>query len=158
MERRRNPNKAKFRHQVAAGRLALLALTGLTLVNLLLLCFRAEYHFLLSGAVPYYVNWLCVKLNAAGIWSVLSALLSLVLVAFYGACWLLSHQRRICLTAAAAAYALDTVLLVIFAFTLVGNPASCILEILTHLAVLALLVTAEQAAGALQRIRQRARV
>ena len=158
MERRVNPNKAKFRRQVAAGRYGLLALTGLTLVNLLLLIFRAEYHFLLSGAVPYYVNWLCRKLNAPGVWSVLAAMLSVGLTVFYGACCFLSRRRRIFLTAALAGYALDTLLLMIFAFTLVENPSSCVLEILIHLAVLALLTAADQAAGALQRMRQRARV
>ena len=158
MERRINPNKAKFRRQVAAGRYALLAVTGLTLVNLLLLICRADYHFLISGAVPYYVNWLCQKLDASGVWSVLAATLSVGLTVFYAACWAMSRRRRIFLTAALGAFGLDTLLLMIFAFTLVENPASCVLEILTHLAVLGLLALADQAAGALQRMRQRARV
>lgn len=156
MERRINPNKAKFRHQAAAGRYALLAVAGLTLINLLLLIFRAEYHFLISAATPYYVNWLCVKLNAHWIWSVLAVLLAVVLVLFYCACWFFS-QRRIFLTAALGAYALDTVLLVIFTFTLLDNPASCVLEILTHGGVLYLLVTADAAVAALDRMRRRAR-
>lgn len=157
MERKINPNKAKFRHQLSAGRYTLLAVTGLTLINLILLICKADYHFLLSGAVPYYVNWLCAKTNASGFWTTLAAIFAVGLTIFYGACWTMSCRRRIYLTAALGCYALDTLLLVIFAFTLVENPASCILEILTHLAALALLVTADQAAGALQRMRRRPR-
>lgn len=157
MDRRGNSRKAILRHQVTAGRSALLAVTGLTLVNLILLIFNAEYHFLLSGAVPYYVNWICDKLGLFWVWSLLAATLSVGLTFLYGACWVLSQRRRIFLTAAVGFYALDTLLLVIFAFTLIGNPASCVLEILTHLAVLALLIVAERAAGALQRMRRRPR-
>ena len=156
MERKQNPNRVKFRNQAMAGRYALLAVAGLTLVNLLLLLFRAEYHLLISAAVPYYVNWLCVKLGASWIWSVLAVLLAVGLVGFYCACWYLSHQRRLFLTAAMGAYAVDTLLLVIFVFTLVENFASCILEILTHGAVLYLLVTADAALAALGRMRRRA--
>lgn len=155
MERRINPNRAKFRNQAAAGRYVLLAVAGLTLVNLLLLLFRAEYHFLISAAVPYYVNWLCVKLGAHWFWRLLAVLLAAVVLGFYCACWYLSHRGRIFLTAALGAYALDTVLLVIFALTLVENFASCILEILTHGAVLYLLVTADAAVAALGRMRRR---
>jgi hypothetical protein len=60
--------------------------------------------------------------------------------------------------AAMAAYGLDTLLLAIFAFTLLDNPASCILEIVTHLGVLYLLAAADQASAAMQRMRQRARM
>ena len=156
MERKHNPNRAKFRTQAAAGRYALLAVAGLTLVNLLLLLFRAEYHLLISAAVPYYVNWLCVKLGVSWFWWVLAVLLAVAMVGFYCGCWYLSHQRRMFLTAALGAYAIDTLLLVIFAFTLVENFASCILEILTHGAVLYLLVTADAAVAALGRMRRRA--
>ena len=156
MERRTNPNKAKFRHQAAAGRYALLAVAGMTLVNLLLLLFRAEYRFLLSAALPYYVNWLCVKLEAHWIFCALAVLLAVALEGFYCICWFLS-QRRIFLQAALGAYALDTVLLVIFAFTLLDNPASCVLEILTHGAVIYLLVTADGATAAMERLRRRSR-
>lgn len=156
MDRRTSSNKAKYRHQVAAGRYALLAVAGFTLVNLLLM-FKANYHFLLSAAVPYYVNWLCAKMELAGIWPVLAGLLAVALEGFFCVCWVQSYRRRIYLTAALAGYALDTLLLMIFAFTLVENPASCILEILTHIGVLGLLAVAEQAAGVLHRMRRRPR-
>lgn len=158
MERRASPNRAKFRHQLAAGRLALMAVAVLTLINQLLLLWRAEYHFLLSAATSYYVNWLWFKLELGGGWAVFNVLLTLILDGFYCVCWARSGRRRIYITAALAAYGLDTLLLVIFAFTMLNNPASCILEILTHLGVLYLLLTADQAAAALQRMRQRARV
>ena len=158
MDRRNSSNKASLRHQVAAGRYVLLALTGLTLINLLFLVLKVEYHFLLSAAVPYYVNWLAVKLAWPAGWSVVMALLSLILVGFYGVCWVLSQRQRIWWAAAMAAYLLDTLLLIIFAATLLKNPASCVLEILVHVGVAYLLFVADQATGALQRLRQRRRM
>lgn len=155
MNRRAASNKAKIRHQVNAGRAALLAVAGLTLINQLMLWWGAEYHFWLSAAVPYYVNWLGGKLELSGGWPMMNVLLALALDGFFFACWAMSRRRRIFLTAALAGYALDTLLLVIFAFTMLNNPVSCLLEILTHLAVVYLLLTADQAAGAMQRMRQR---
>ena len=155
MDRRASSNKAKIRHQIMAGRWVLLAVAGLTLVNHLMLLCGAAYHFWISAATPYYVNWLGAELGLSGAWPVVNVLLALVLDGFFIACWALSRRRRVFLTAALAGYALDTLLLVIFAFTLLRNPASCILEILTHLVVTYLLLTADQAAGALQRMRQR---
>ena len=155
MDRRESSTKASIRHQLSAGRWALLAMAGLTVINQLMLLWGAEYHFWLAAAVPYYVNWFWVKLELSGIWPVALVLLSLALDGFFFVCWALSRRRRIFLTAALAGYALDTLLLVIFAFTLLRNPASCILEIGCHLAVVYLLMTAEQASGALQRMRQR---
>lgn len=158
MNRRVSPNRAKYRHQLAAGRLVLLALAVLTLINQLLLLCRVEYHFLLSAAVPYYVNWLWFELEAGGFWAVVNVLLTLCLDGFYCICWFLSGRRRICISAALAAYGLDTLLLVIFTFTMLDNPVSCLLEILTHVGVLYLLLTADQAAAALQRMQQRSRL
>lgn len=157
MESRRELSKVKYRHQIAAGRVILLTVTALTLVNMILLLCRVEYHFWLSAAVPYYVNWLCVKLGASGFWSVMAALLAIGLTGVFAYCWLHSHQRRIFLSAAMFAYGVDTLLLAIFTFTLLDNPASCYFEIVTHLGVLYLLLTADQAAAALQRMRQRTR-
>ena len=56
------------------------------------------------------------------------------------------------LMAALGLYAVDTVLLIIFSLTLLNNPASCLLEILTHGAGLALLWWAVRAASQLSRI------
>lgn len=153
MERRRSSHNARLQRQVDAGRYVLLALTGLTLTNLILVAWKVEYRFLLSAAVPYYVNWLALKLGWGMGWTVFLGLLSVLAVAFYGGCWMLSRQQRF-LTLALMAYGLDTFLLAIFAFTLLDNPSSCVLEIAVHLGVWYLMYMAQQAAGILRRYRK----
>lgn len=157
MDRRASQRRAIIRHQLAAGRLILLAVALLTLVNQLLLLFKVDYHFLLSSAVAHYVNWLWVQMDAHWGWAVLNVLLTLCIDVFYCGCWFLSGGRRRYLTMALFAYGLDTLLLMIFAFTMLSNPASCIIEILAHLGALYLLMMADQAAGAAQRMRYRTR-
>ena len=54
-------------------------------------------------------------------------------------------------------YGVDTVLLVVFALVLLENPASCLLEVLIHCLILALLFFAFQAAERLSKIPRRRR-
>ena len=49
-------------------------------------------------------------------------------------------------------YCADTVLLVIFACALLNNPFNCLLEVLTHLIVIAVLYMAHRAAQQLRRM------
>lgn len=157
MDRRISEKKAKYRNQIAVGRCFLLALAAMTLVNQLLLMLGLDYHFLVSAAVPYYLNWVCVKMGLSGLLPALAAVASLALDGLYCACWALSRRRRIWLTAALGAYALDTLLLIVFTFTMLENPSSTLLEILTHVGGLGLLAVADRAAGDLSRMRRSAR-
>jgi predicted membrane protein len=106
------------------------------------LAFKVNYHFHLSAALPYYLNWLGEKLGGTAgatplkVFAVIVTFLSFVA---YVACWVLSARRRELLKAALLLYSADTVMLVIFAFALLNNPFSCLLEILTHLIGIALL-------------------
>lgn len=142
----------RLRQRVMWVRMGLLTMVGFTLVNQLLLVLRVDYHFLLSAAVPYYLNWTCRKLGLGGIVPMLAAALTAWLYAAYFVCWLLSRRHRGWLLAALGLYAVDTLLLIIFAATLLENAASCALEILAHMGILALLISGDQAAGRLNRM------
>ena len=148
--------RLRLRQQVGAGRMALLAILAVTLLNQIMLALGINYHFHFSAAVPYYMNWLVRELGASGAFPFLATVLTLGLYAAYGACWLLSAQQKQWLLASLGLYGVDTLLLIIFALTLLENPASCLLEILTHGVGLVLLVFALRAAEQLSRMpRQR---
>lgn len=150
--------RARLRHAYARGRLALLAMVAVTLVNQLLLGLGVEYHFLLSAAAPYYLNWTCREMGVTNGICAGAAVLTAVLYGAYVVCWLLSGRHRGWLTAALGLYAVDTLLLIFFALTLLENAASCILEIITHGGVLVLLMNADRAAARLSRLPKLRRV
>lgn len=158
MDRRLSARKAKARHQVAAGRFCLLIVVAFSLVNQLFLALGVEYHFLISAALPYYLNWTCSRMGLQGAVPILAAVVTVALYGAYIACWALSRRRRVWLTAALGLYGLDTLLLVIFTFTMLENPASCIFEILTHCVCVGVLAMAVRSAGELSRIRQSVRL
>ena len=144
--------RIRLRRRAAWGRLSLLVMVAVTLVNQLLLALNVKYHFLWSAAVPYYLNWGLREMGAQGTAPLLAGVLTVGLYGAFLACWLLSGRRRVWLSAALGLYAVDTLLLIIFAATLLKNPSSCILEILVHGVLLALLIVAVRARGQLSRM------
>lgn len=127
--------RMRLRKQVEWGRWCLLAILAISLLNQILLMFKVNYHFLFSASVPYYLNWLGRELGAhadLAAFKVLAVILTMLIYAAYIACWMMSAQRREWLLAALGLYGVDTLLLIIFCLTLLENPSSCLLEILTH--------------------------
>lgn len=151
MDRNRLQLRKRLRQQVQWGRMGILAILAVTLLNQILLLCKVNYHFHFSASLPYYLNWLSRQMGMGG-FKAMAVILTILVYAGYIACWLLSAQQREWLVAALGLYAVDTVLLIIFAFTLLDNPASCLLEILTHGAGLALLWWAVRAANQLSRM------
>ena len=152
--------RKKLRQNIMVGRMAMLMILAVSLLNQLLLLLKVEYHFLFSASMPYYLNWLARELGGQGgvtAFKVLAVLLTVLIFAAYVACWLLSGQRREWLLAALGLYSADTLVLIIFSFALLENPASCLLEVLTHLVCLWLLYTAFQSARRLSRMPKRRR-
>ncbi len=134
--------RRQLRQHIGLGRTAMLVLLVVSLINQLLLLLKINYHFLFSAGVPYYLNWMALKLGehkGVTFFKVFALLATLVIFAVYVGCWLLSARQRRYLKTALVIYCADTVLLVIFAFALLNNPFSCLLEILTHLIGIALL-------------------
>lgn len=133
--------RRQLRQRIEWGRLGILVIVGISLINQILLWCGLQYHLLFSAAMPYYLNWLAGQLDVT-VFKLLATLLTILLYASYAACWLMGGHRREWMLAAAGMYAVDTLLLIIFAFTLLKNPISCLLEILTHGLVLAVLILA----------------
>lgn len=143
--------------QVNNGRMGMLVLLAVTLLNQLLLLFRVNYHFLFSAAAPYYLNWAARAADAHAAVKAIFVILTLAIYIAYAACWLLSGQDRRWLTAALGLYAMDTLLLIIFCLTMLTNPASCLFEILTHGAGLLLLYNTDRCARRLSKLPRRRR-
>ena len=141
--------------RIGLGRTAILLILVISLINQLLLLLKVNYHFLFSSAVPYYLNWLAGKLGgAAGVTplKVFSVIVSLAIYVAYVACWILSAGRRDFLKTALWLYGADTILLVVFAFALLQNPFSCLLELLVHLIGIGVLYHAHISAQELRRL------
>lgn len=160
--RRPNGDQKKRREllmQVNAGRITLLVLIAVSLLNQLLLLLKVNYHFLFSTAMPYYLNWIAKYHHGggAGALKVMAFLLSLLIYLVYLGCWLLSAQRRDLLKTAFLIYCADTVLLPIFALIFVSKPVSTLLELLTHLVALAILYNANRCHEQLRRMSKKRR-
>lgn len=137
------PNRYKrmrkqLQRRVGWGQLALLGILVVSFINQLMLWMGIEYHFLFSAAMPYYLNWVARQLSSGG-FSVVATVLTLALYCAYGLCLLRSYEPR-WFWAGMVLYALDTVLLIIFALALLANPMSCLLELLVHGLALAVLM------------------
>lgn len=147
--------RRKLQQQIGLGRTALLLVLLVSLLNQLLLLLKVNFHFLFSASVPYYLNWLARKLGGpagATPLKVIAVIVTLLIYFVYVACWLFSARRRDFLKTALLLYCADTVLLVIFACALLNNPFNCLLEVLTHLIVIAVLYLAHRAAQQLRRM------
>ena len=127
--------------QVANGRYSLLLIVILTVVNLVLTLLDTGRYFLFSASVPYELVSLGMAFDNGftdGAWNVRGTLtytglvIALVIVAVYLLCWLLSKKRAGWLTAALVLFIIDTVALVIIAFTLYDSPASQLVDLLLH--------------------------
>ncbi len=153
--------RIRLRQKIVLGRWILLAITGVSLINLLFLLFKVNYHFHLSAALPYYLNWLGVKLSeysrVVG-YQVFAGILTAVLLAMYAVCWLFSAQKPEWLTAGLVLYGIDTLILIVLAFTVVKRPAACVFEILSHLLCLFFLWSAVQSGKELRKMARRRKV
>lgn len=152
--------RRKLQQHIGLGRTALLLMLLVSLLNQLLLLLKVNYHFLFSSAVPYYLNWLARKLGGpAGVTplKVIAVIVTLLIYLLYVACWLFSAHRREFLKTALLIYSADTVLLVIFAFALLNNPFSRLLELLIHLVVIGLLYNGHRSAQQLRRMGKKRR-
>ena len=161
---RREGAAKRVRHQlhqhISLSRAAMLVLLAVSLVNQLMLLLKINYHFLFSAAVPYYLNWMALKLgehDGVTFLKVFALLATLVIFAVYVGCWIFSAHQRKFLKLSMVFYCADTILLVIFAFALLNNPFSCLLEILTHLVGIALLYDGYRSAEQLARMSRKRR-
>lgn len=152
--------RQKLNRTFQTGRIVLLILLVVSVFNQLLLLLKVDYHIFFSASMPYYLNWLAGALGGSGGITFLKVFAVLVTVICYGGyaiCWIQSSQQREFLRTALLLYAMDTLMLVIFAFVFIENPISCLLEILVHLVALWLLYNAHCSAKILADRKSRAR-
>lgn len=152
--------RRKLQLYIGLGRTAILLMLIASLFNQLMLLLNVDYHFMLSASVPYYLSRLAQEQGGASSVTLLKlfAIFVTMLTFFaYVACWILSAQRRDLLKAAFWMYCVDTGLLVIVAFTLVEYPLDCLLELLVHLAVAAVLYNADRSAQQLRKMTKKKR-
>lgn len=152
------PNRTKrlrrqLQRQVIWGRIALLAIIAVTLIDQLLLWAGIDYHFFFSAAMPYYLNWTASQLSS-GAFKVVATVVTVALYAIYALC-LLRYLEPDWTMAAAGLYIADTALLIVFALVMLENPASCLLELLVHGIALVLLIPAYRAQLRLSRMKRR---
>lgn len=153
-----DPNRFKrlrknLQRQVSWGQYALLAVLAVSFLNQIMLWLGINYHFLVSAAMPYYINWMARQLSS-GSFAVAATVVTLALYGAYGLCLLKSYEPQ-WFKAGMLLYAADTVLLLVFALALLENPVSCLLELIVHGAVLVLLWQAWRARQRLQRLAAR---
>ena len=132
--------RKQYQRRISWGQYALLGILGITFLNQLLLWMGVRYHFLFSAAMPYYLNWVAGQLSHKG-YSIVATVLTVALYGTYGFCLLRSHEARWFWTSMVL-YALDTILLIVFALALLTNPMSCLIELLVHGVALAILIQA----------------
>ncbi len=152
--------RIRLRQKVVLGRWLLLLITGVSLINLLFLLFKVNYHFHLSAALPYYLNWLGVKLSEYSSvvgYQILAGILTAALLGMYGACWLFSGKKPVWLMAGLVMYGIDTLILIVLTFTVIKRPGACIFEILCHLLCLYFLWSAMQSGKELRKMARRRR-
>lgn len=155
--RRTDPQRRlrrQLRQRVELGRLGLLVVLGITFVDQILLLCGVDYHFFFSAAMPYYLNWLALQLDVTAFKAV-ATIVTLMIYVGLAACWLLSGRLLEWMLAALVFYSVDTLLLAVFAVTLLEKPSSCLLEILTHGLVIALLYLAYRSLEQLSKLPRR---
>ena len=164
MARKNDTNKysrENLLRQIASGRSSLLLILIFTVVNLLFLVLDVDRYFLFSASVPYYLTVLGKGMDngfSSGAWDVngtytITALvISLVILAVYLVCWLLSKKKTGWLTVAMVMMILDTLALALFTFALYDNPVANLMDFLFHAWAAWSLIQGSRAGGRLKKL------
>lgn len=126
---------------ISGGRSSLLLILVFTVINLVFILLDVDRYFLFSASVPYYLTSLGKALdngftNGAwdinGTFTITALVISIVILAVYLLCWLLSKKKTGWLTVALILFILDTVALALFTFALYDNPMVNLVDFLLH--------------------------
>ena len=135
-------SRAYKQQQVASARSSLMLVLILTLVNVGMILANSDMFFLLSAFVPYVLVIYGRSMDAGvfGSNTAVSLVIAGVIVAVLLLCWLLSKKKPLFMTISAVLLVLDTVALVYFAFVMMDNPTSQIVNIGLHIFVVYALI------------------
>lgn len=96
--------------QYSSGRVTLVAVLLLTVINVVLMITGSDRYFLFSASVPYYLTAFGMAFDGSGIgtFTLTALVISAVILAVYLVCWLLAKKRPGWLTAALVLFIVDT--------------------------------------------------
>ena len=139
--------------QIAGGRYSLLLILIFTVVNLVLLLVDSDRYFLFSASVPYYFTAFGIGMDSAlsggiGTFTITALVISLLILAVYLLCWILSKKRTGWLTAALVLFCVDTVGLLFLSYIF---ETSNLLDFLLHAWAICSLANGVYCAGKLKR-------
>lgn len=161
-QRKRQPmnRRQKLQQNVSIGRISLLVILAVSLLNQLLLLVGVKYFFLFGASIPYYLNWLGQALSeyyhVTG-YKVVALLIALALFAAYAISWMLSAKHWKWMRLGLILYCADTLFMIAFAIAFLLNPLSCVLWVLIHLVGVGLLYKAFRSGQQLERRSRRRR-
>lgn len=140
--------------QIAGGRYSLLLILIFTVVNLVLLLVDSDRYFLFSASVPYYFTAFGIGMDSAlsggiGTFTITALVISLLILAVYLLCWILSKKRTGWLTAALVLFCVDTVGLLFLSYIF---ETSNLLDFLLHAWAIYSLANGVYCAGKLKKL------
>lgn len=152
--------KKKLLGSITKGRITLLVILVVSLINQLLLLLDVKYFFLFGASVPYYLNWLGQELSIyhqVTAYKIIAMLLSVAVFAAYVACWMLSARSWKWMRTGLVLYCIDTLFMIVFAIAFLMNPFSCFLWLIIHLIGVGILYKAFRSGQELERRSRRRR-
>ena len=146
---------------IRTGRTALIGVVILTVLNLVLLLTDSDRYLLFSISVPYFLTVLGQIMDEnllSGSYTVTALVISVVVLALYVVCFVLSKKRPGWLTAGLVLFCVDTAALIVFVFTLTGSPESFFMDFVFHVLIIVELAMAVKGNKKLKALREAAPV
>ena len=98
-----------------SGRSTLLTILIFTVINIVMLVVQADYYFLFSASVPYYLTLFGMIFDefVVGTYTTSALVIAAVILGLFLLCWIFSKKRRGWLIAALVMFIIDTVLVIV---------------------------------------------
>lgn len=103
-----------------SGRSTLLTILIFTVINIVMLVAQADYYFLFSASVPFYLTMFGMVFDnwVVGTFTTTALGISAVIMVLFLLCWIFSKKRRGWLIAGLVLFVVDTLALVYFSVTM----------------------------------------
>ncbi len=162
-----NSPREKYEKKLSSGRIDIILMAMLTLINIIFIFTESQTYFLFSAFIPYrmafygayltgklpedyYVDWGNAQFFGNG-FLIAMLVMAAIILTLYILCFFLSKNKRGWLIFATVLFSIDTLALVGYALSY-SIIAECIIDILLHAYVLYGIISAIIAAGKLKDI------
>lgn len=133
-----------LQRQVNMGRYMIIGTVIITVVNYILLLTHANFYITYSAAVPYYLLWFGIAMDnnfapvwdAVGTYALTGLVIGMVILAGYMLLWWFAKNDIRWIKVAMVLLIVDTVALLLFSFGVLKDPATCVWELVIHVAVI----------------------